>query len=438
MQDAPTRKLEDDEDITFSENSADYSGLDAAGRARLSAESTLGELLSALEILEGRGVERWAITEHRAARQMYADGDKAYLEKDYVYAEELYLGALTVLEPLYARIEPAFEKAYAEAVAAFEAGDWSQALSAYELAVAITPSHADAIAGYQRTRNLETVLGLVEQGVEYEEDLELDAALSSFERAAEIDPLWQPAQDGIQRVERTRTEIEFDTRMSEGFEAIANGDFLAARAAFRVAQKLIPESTEPADGLLQVDQGLRLQDINTLEREALALEADEHWVAVVQTYEEILKVDNTLSFARDGLARGREMSALHAKLDSMIAEPDRLSVPSVMDEATKLVVSITIRPDVGPRLAEQRDELSGLLKRAATPVTVPIVSDNQTDVIIYRVGKLGNFMHKEVNLRPGTYIAVGSRPGFRDVRREFRVAPEIEMQPIIVQCEEPI
>jgi len=239
-------------------------------------------------------------------------------------------------------------------------------------------------------------------------------------------------------VTRTRTEIEFDTRMSEGFDAIANGDFLGARAAFRVAQQLIPESTEPADGLLQVDQGLRLEDINTLEREALALEADEHWVAVVQTYEEILKVDNTLSFARDGLARGREMSALHAKLDSMIAEPDRLSVPSVMDEATKLVVSITIRPDVGPRLAEQRDELSRLLKRAATPLTVPIVSDNQTDVIIYRVGKLGNFMHKEVSLRPGTYVAVGSRPGFRDVRREFRVAPEIEMQPIIVQCEEPI
>ena len=310
---APTRKLDDDADITFSENAADYSGLDAAGRARFDAESTLGELLSALEVLEGRGVERWAITEYRAARQMYADGDKAYLARDFAYAEELYLGALTVLEPLYARIEPAFQKAYAEAVAAFAAGDWSTALSAYELAVAITPSHADALAGYQRTRNLDTVLTLVDQGIEYEEDLELDAALSSFERAAEIDPLWQPAQEGIKRVTRTRIEIEFDTRMSEGFEAIANGDFLGARAAFRVAEKLIPESTEPSDGLLQVDQGLRLQDINTLEQEALALEADEHWVAVVQTYEEILKVDSTLSFAREGLARGREMSALHAR-----------------------------------------------------------------------------------------------------------------------------
>ena len=103
-----------------------------------------------------------------------------------------------------------------------------------------------------------------------------------------------------------------------------------------------------------------------------------------------------------------------------------------------LVVNITTRPSVGPRLAAQRDELSRLLKRAATPLTVPLVSDNVTNVTIYKIGRLGNFMRKEVRLRPGTYVAVGSRPGFRDVRREFRVAPEIEIEPVVVQCEEQI
>lgn len=436
--DAPTRKLDDDEDITFSENSADYSGLDDEARARFSAESTLGELLSALEILEGRGIARWAVKEHRAARDLYAAGDKAYLEKDFRYAEELYLGALTALEPLYERIEPTFQKTYADAVAAFDAGDRLLALNLFELAVAITPSHEGALAGYQRTRNLEAVLRLVDQGLEYEEDLEVEAALSSFEQALELDPEWQPARDGVLRVKTTRTKMEFDTRMTEGFDAIAVGDFLAARAAFRVAEQLIPGSSEPADGLLQVDQGLHLEDINTLEREALALERDEHWDAVVQTYEELLKVDGTLSFAREGLLRAREMSALHARLDKLIAEPDRLSVPSVMQDATTLLVSITTRPDVGQRLAEQRDELSRLLKRAATPLTIALLSDNVTEVMIYRIGRLGNFMRKEVSLRPGTYVAVGSRPGFRDVRREFRVAPEVEMQPVVVQCEEPI
>ncbi len=436
--DAPNRKLDDDEDITFSENAADYSGLDDEGHARFVAESTLGELLSALEVLEGRGIALWASREQLAARDLYAQGDEAYLEKDFAYAEELYLGALTILEPLYERIEPTFDEAYRGAAEAFEAGDRLEALRLYELAVAITSSHPGAKAGYERARNLEAVLRLVDQGQEFEEDLDLDAAQSSFERAVELDNLWQPAHEGLQRVEKTRLELTFDARMTEGFEAIAGGDYLAARAAFRMAKQLIPESSEPADGLLQVDQGLRLQDITTLELEAQSLEQDEHWDAVVRTYEEILKVDNTLSFASEGLRRGREMSALHLQLDELITEPDRLSIPSVMQKATMLVVNITTRQNVGSRLAGERDELSRLLKRAATPLTVPLISDNVTEVSIYKIGRLGNFMRKEINLRPGTYVAVGSRPGFRDVRLEFRVAPEIEMEPVIVQCEEQI
>jgi tetratricopeptide (TPR) repeat protein len=434
--DAPTRTLEGDDEITFSENRADYSGLDAEGHARFATEATLGQLLSALEVLKSRGVERWAVQEYRAALKLYADGDRAYLEKDFAYAEECYLGALTVLEPLYERIEPTFREAYEGAVAAFEAGDRLEALRLFELAVAITPSHAGAQAGYERAKNLEAVLRLVEQGLKYERDLELEAAQRSFEQAVALDNQWQPAHDGIRRVAEARTKIEFDTRMTEGFDAIAMGDLLGARAAFRVAKQLLPNSSEPDDGLLQVEQGLRLQEITTLEREAKTLERDEHWDAVVRTYEEILKVDSTLSFANEGLARARQMSALHARLDKLIADPDQLSKPSVMQSATKLVVDITTRPNIGARLASQRDELSRLLKRAATPLSIPLVSDNATEVFVYKVGRLGKFMRKEISLRPGTYVVVGSRPGYRDVRLEFRVAPEIDMQPVIIQCEE--
>ena len=79
-----------------------------------------------------------------------------------------------------------------------------------------------------------------------------------------------------------------------------------------------------------------------------------------------------------------------------------------------------------------------LLKRAATPLSIPLLSNNVTEVFVYKIGRLGNFMRKEILLRPGTYVVVGSRPGYRDVRVEFRVAPEIDMEPVIIQCEEPI
>jgi len=434
----PETKGIDDERILFNENEADYSGLDDEGRARYNAEMILGELLSNFETLERRGVQRWASLEFRNAQERYEVGDKAYLERDYRRAETLYLEAIAIVEPLFDRIEPEFQKALTAAEAAFEAGDRTEALRLYELAVAITPNSPAALAGYERAKNLESVLRLVEQGLDYEEELELEAAETSFRQAVTIDPEWLPAQDGLARVQATRTQMQFDLRMSEGLEALAAGDYPSARAAFRMAEQLIPGSREPADGLMQVEQGTQLDDITVLEQEAVSLERDEHWDAVVTTYDEILKVDGALSFAIEGRARARDMSALHKKLDDYISDPDKLSMPSVMQNATLLVVDITRMPEIGSRLAGQRDELSRLLKRAATPVPVALVSDNLTQVSVYKVGSLGRFSNTRLELRPGTYVAVGVRPGFRDVRLEFRVAPEIDMQPVVVRCEEQI
>jgi hypothetical protein len=43
-----------------------------------------------------------------------------------------------------------------------------------------------------------------------------------------------------------------------------------------------------------------------------------------------------------------------------------------------------------------------------------------------------------MELRPGLYTAVGSRQGYRDVRRNFRVAADGATPPVVVRCEEPI
>ncbi|HSG97187.1 MAG TPA: protein kinase [Woeseiaceae bacterium] len=434
----PENEALDNERVLFNESDADYSGLDDAEKLRFNVEGILGELLSNFETLERRGVQRWAPVPYKRAQDYYQSGDDAYLRKDWVAAEIAYLDALTVLEPLFEQVEPEFEKALAGAREAFDTGDRAEALRLYELAVAITPNHPEARAGLKRAQNLEAVLQLVDSGERFEEELELDAAEASFQQAIDLDPNWAPAVEGLARVRATRTKMLFDARMSEGLEALAAGDYLSARAAFRMAQQLVPGSREPADGLLQVDQGLRLNNITTLEQEALVLEQSEHWDAAATTYEEILAVDGNLSFAIDGLAQARKMSALHARLDDYIKEPDRLSVPSVMQEATKLVIDVTTMGEIGPRLAGQRDELSRLLKRAATPVTIELVSDNVTDVSIYKIGVLGRFTNRKLELRPGTYVAVGARAGYRDVRLEFRVAPEEEMQPVVVRCEEQI
>ncbi len=407
-------------------------------QSREATEAILGRLLSRMRTLEGRAVQRWGGLPFKRAEEAYSAGDAAYLEGDYLLAGERYREAFDELEPLLDQVDKVFRTNLADGEKALENGEAAEALRLFELAVAISPSHGPARAGLARARNFDEVLSLTDQGLKLERDLELDAARRSFELAIELDPQWQVAQSGLQRVLKTINQLEFDQRMTEGISALAENDFLAARAAFRMAQELQPGSREPADGLMQVDQGIRLGDIAVLERRAAALEGREQWQESADTYSRILILDGNLSFAQDGLARSKQMIALHQQLDKFIDEPDSLSSPRTMQTATQMVVSITRMPDIGPRLIEQRDELSRLLKRAATPLAVQLLSDNVTDVSIYKVGKLGNFTATELALRPGTYVAVGSRPGYRDVRLEFRVAPEIDMQPVVVRCEERI
>ena len=411
---------------------------DVRVQSREQTDQILGRLLSRMRTLEGRAVQRWGGVAYKRAVAAYAAGDAAYLDNEYANAADRYQEAHDALEPLLDQVDIVFATALADAEQAIDNGDSVEALRLYELAVAISPSHATARAGLARARSLDEVLSLTEQGLALERDLELDAARLSFEQAIELDPAWAVAKNGLQRVLQSINEHEFDQRMTDGITALAENDFLGARAAFRMALELQPGSREPADGLLQVDQGIRLGNIAALEHEAASLEGGEQWLASAGAYERILELDGNLSFAQDGLGRSNQMIALHQQLDDLIAEPDRLSAPRAMQTATQLIVSITRMPDIGPRMAGQRDELSRLLKRAATPLIVRLISDNLTDVSIYKIGKLGAFAATELTLRPGTYVAVGRRRGYRDVRLEFRVGPEIDMQPIVVRCEERI
>jgi hypothetical protein len=86
----------------------------------------------------------------------------------------------------------------------------------------------------------------------------------------------------------------------------------------------------------------------------------------------------------------------------------------------------------------QVEQLGALIELATQPVSVRLESDQLTSVMLYRVGTLGVFTAKDVELRPGTYTVVGSRDGFRDVRQTFTVRPGRNLPPINVVCVEPI
>ena len=435
-----TTDLPADDTVTIrpTGNAAFSENLSETGGTKVDTDEALGDLLSQLERLRYRAIDRWGGQPYLDAVNVYEEGDQAYVDRNYRLAGERYREASRMLEPFFDRIDGVFEETLSAAKDAFENGDPSEAVRLFDLAVAITPGNREAEAGLARAQSLSEVLSLMEQGLRFENDLELDAAKLAFEKALELDPLWAPAANALERIRAAITNLSFEQRMTEGFESLGAGDFDTARAAFNAARILNPDSREPADGLLQVDQEVRLADIRRLEQEALSHDGAEEWETSIVVYQDILKIDPDLQFAQVGLTTARSRAALHQRLQGYIENPDGLSDTANMQNATALLLDIARMDLVGPRLEDQKTELNRLLKRAATPLAVQLVSDGFTDVSIYQVGQFGTFSTWELELKPGNYIAVGIRPGYRDVRVEFRVAPEIDMQPIIVRCEEAI
>jgi hypothetical protein len=136
----------------------------------------------------------------------------------------------------------------------------------------------------------------------------------------------------------------------------------------------------------------------------------------------VLATDETLMFAQTGLERAEVRAGLDAKLKHLIDNPTLLFGDTVLSDARKLLDDAAAVPEAGPRLTEQIAQLGRLVDLAATPISVQLQSDEITNVTLYRIGVLGVFASKQIELRPGTYTVVGSGTGYRDVPT-FTVRP---------------
>jgi hypothetical protein len=267
---------------------------------------------------------------------------------------------------------------------------------------------------------------------------ELSAARSEFEAALRLDPQSAAARDGLQRVKSQMAAEEFRRLMAEGHTALDAGDFARARTRFAAAKGLRPEDPDVAEALAQTENRQRTLRIEALRANALDGEAREDWSAALAAYEEALTLEPNLQFALQGKARASILAALGQRVAFFVHQPQTLQSDAQLENAERLLSEIRSSPQPGPRLRAEADRLAALVQAAKTPVRVRIESDGLTEVSVFRVGRLGRFGARELNLRPGTYTVVGARDGYRDERIELTVPPGTEEVQVTIRCKEKV
>ncbi len=410
----------------------------ALARAKQQADEAREPLFERLERLRERAAEQWAADDFQKATAELAAADDQYAQREYLIAVQHFERLEPLLDTLESRASAVLKEQLAAGAQALAAGRADDAKAAFDLALKLEPKNAAATRGLARAGTLDQVLALLASAARAEEEGNSTAALADYRKALDLDKETQQASEGIARVSARVAGDAFASAMARGFAALGTNDYAAARSAFEAAGKIRPNAPEIADALKQVEQSERTRTIVGQLEVARAAESREQWAEALAAYQGILGLDSTVAAAKDGITRVQPRAELNQQLEIYLTQPERLFSSPVRAAARQTLERAGAIANPGPVLTQQVAKLREWLARADVPVQVALQSDNLTQVTVYRIGALGAFEQRSLELEPGEYTVLGTRPGYRDVRRQIMVMPGTPMPPVVIRCEDKI
>ncbi len=405
---------------------------------RKEAQDVLAELLVSQAELDELDIAAWGQQDYEASLEQASIGDEYYRAQDFILARESYENGREGLRSLIESVPSVLEQTLIEAERALNNLDSTEALTKYNLALLLDPESELAQIGEQRALTLDEVTALLSAADDLVEDDQLQQALATYNEVLELDSYNEDAAEKVSVVSLLITENEFSEIMSSGYMLLQAGEPEQAIAAFQRASRLGIKQDEAQAAIIQTENEIANTEITRLSGLIATAEQNEQWQEAVDQYDNVLAVDSNLLFA----INGRDYADKRATLDRLLVEaidnPERFSENEVFEETR---ISYFIGRDIenpGPRLAKQLDELEAFLEYSLVPIDIAFRSDNQTEVTLLRIENLGIFEQTSLSLKPGRYVAVGKRSGYREVREEFTVGFGLTPETVIVQCDEPI
>jgi tetratricopeptide (TPR) repeat protein len=392
-----------------------------------------------LAALEARGASAWGGQEFTDAKTRAVEAQGADEAGNPGFAVKLLAQAQTLLSTVEKRA-PAAELApeLAAAERSLDAGHLQAAKQAFEAAQRMDPTNRKAAEGLQRIHNLEAIRPLLADAASAEAADDETRALGDYQQALGLDPKNAQALAGLARV---RAALGNDGRAQTadaGAAATGTRAIEESRAPLEKTRSYSGDGAQATAATAPLDPAQRAHAYDAMRQRAVSLEAQERWDEALTEYETALKSDPSLVFAQQGKARSAARALLTQRLQTLIDRPEQLASAAARADALALIENANEQNPSGPVLRSQIARLQILMPAFDMPVHLALMSDGATRVAIPSIGFSGVFSQREIQLKPGKYTVVGTRAGYRDVRRDVTIAPGQDVQTISVSCGEPI
>ena len=442
----PVQKLFDDssESLIEADNSNEISQSRIAEKTkyRKDAQLVLEKIVDIRDLLKSKSIEKWNAEKFNIALENISIGDDLYREGEYLRSIKQYREALDQLNNLKEDAAKIIESTIISANNNIEKLDSEltveQTINSINLAFAIDKNNESIKLLKERSLKLPDLFNKVMQSDQFISEQKYEDAFSVLSEAIMLDPYRKKTKTSMENLNKQIKEKTFIEFMSEGFEAMDQNNFSSARKVFNEALKTYPERPDVYDALNQLESRESSFQIKERIKNAEANENLENWSEAKKEYEALLESDNSLVSLKARLINVRIRAELDEQLENLINNPLTLRSDELHQKAKKLLKTAQGISQRGAKLEKQIERVSKIIVQARNPIPVNFFSDNKTKVTIFKIGSLGLFEKRTIELVPGKYVALGQRIGFRDVRLDFAIEPNEVDKNISIMCVESI
>jgi hypothetical protein len=442
----PVQKLFDDssESLIEADNSNEISQSRIAEKTkyRKDAQLVLEKIVEIRDLLKSKSIEKWNAEKFSIALENISSGDDLYREGEYLRSIKQYREALDQLNNLKEDAAKIIESTIISANNNIEKLDSEltveQTINSINLAFAIDKNNESIKLLKERSLKLPDLFNKVMQSDQFINEQKYEDAFSVLSEAIMLDPYRKKTKTSMENLNKQIKEKTFIEFMSEGFEAMDQNNFSSARKVFNEALKTYPERPDVYDALNQLESRESSFQIKERIKNAEANENLENWSEAKKEYEALLESDNSLVSLKARLINVRIRAELDEQLENLINNPLTLRSDELHQKAKKLLKTAQGINQRGAKLEKQIKSVSKIIVQARNPIPVNFFSDNKTNVTIFKIGSLGLFEKRTIELVPGYYVALGQRIGFRDIRLDFAIEPNEVDKNISIMCVERI
>ena len=442
----PVQKLFDDssESLIEADNSNEISQSRIAEKTkyRKDAQLVLEKIVEIRDLLKSKSIEKWNAEKFNIALENISIGDDLYREGEYLRSIKQYREALDQLNNLKEDAAKIIESTIISANNNIEKLDSEltveQTINSINLAFAIDKNNESIKLLKERSLKLPDLFNKVMQSDQFISEQKYEDAFSVLSEAIMLDPYRKQTKTSMENLNKQIKEKTFIEFMSEGFEAMDQNNFSSARKVFNEALKTYPERPDVYDALNQLESRESSFQIKERIKNAEANENLENWSEAKKEYEALLESDNSLVSLKARLINVRIRAELDEQLENLINNPLTLRSDELYQKAKKLLKTAQGINQRGAKLEKQIKRVSKIIVQARNPIPVNFFSDNKTKVTIFKIGSLGLFEKRTIELVPGKYVVLGQRIGFRDVRLDFAIEPNEVDKNISIMCVESI